>query len=236
MQPLRVQSLKDACITRLEGLILSGEWQIGMRLPSERDLAAQLSISRPVLHDALVDLAAKGLVSIEPRRGVFISDYRVSGSCALLSSLLSYSGGRLDPAFSQSLVDMRLVVETETARLAALNRLDEHLERFEAIYAQESTAPRENGALVDLDFSFHLLVAIASGNLAYPLIINSFKSVYTHLTGLFFHQYVDSAIMNEVFDFHRRLIDAIASRQPEQSATVMKEMLQHGAKYLHQIQ
>ena len=104
---------------------------------------------------------------------------------------------------------MRLVVETETARLAALNHSDEQVERFEAIYAQESTAPRENGALVNLDFSFHLLVAIASGNLAYPLIINSFKSVYTHLTGLFFHQYIETAVMGEVFDYHRRLIDAI---------------------------
>ena len=41
--------------------------------------------------------------------------------------------------------------------------------------------------------------------------------------------------MGEVFAYHRRLIDAITTQQPEQSAAVMKEMLQHGAKYLHQI-
>lgn len=74
MEPIQVQSLKAACVQRLEELILSGEWQIGMRLPSERDLAAHLNISRPVLHETLVDLAAKGLVTIEPRRGVFIND------------------------------------------------------------------------------------------------------------------------------------------------------------------
>lgn len=235
MEPLRVQSLKDACVSRLEGLILSGEWQMGMRLPSERDLAAEMNISRPVLHDALVDLAAKGLVTIEPRRGVFVNDYRISGSCALLSSLLSYSGGQLDPDFTRSLVDMRLLVENETARLAALNRSEEHLEQFEKLYAQEIIAPQENGALIDIDFSMHLLVAIASGNLAYPLIINSFRAVYTHLTGVFFHHYSGTPVLDQVFAYHRRLIDAIAARQAEQSTYIMKELLQHGARNLQQI-
>ena len=76
LDPLRVQSLKEACILRLESMILSGELKIGARLPSERDLAARLEISRPVLHEALVDLALKGLVRIVPRHGVFINDYR----------------------------------------------------------------------------------------------------------------------------------------------------------------
>ena len=101
MEPLHVPSLKEACVQRLEGLILSGEWQMGMRLPSERDLAAEMNISRPVLHEALVDLEAKGLVSIAARRGVFVSDYRTSGSCALLSSLFSYTAAawtRLSPS------------------------------------------------------------------------------------------------------------------------------------------
>ena len=72
IEPLKVQSLKSACISRLEGLILSGELHIGERLPSEREFAARLEVSRPVLHEALVDLGLKGLVQILPRRGVFV--------------------------------------------------------------------------------------------------------------------------------------------------------------------
>jgi len=235
MEPLRVQSLKEACVKRLEELILSGEWQMGMRLPSERDLAAEMSISRPVLHEALVDLAAKGLVSIEARRGVFVSDYRTSGSFALLSSLLSYSGGNLDPAFTQSMLEMRLLVEIETARLAALQRSAEHLARFEQILQFEANVPRENGALTELDFSFHLLTAIASGNLVYPLILNSFKKVYTHLTGRFFQQYGQTAVVDEVFTLHRRLVSAIDARDGPEAAAVMAEMLRHGERFLKQI-
>lgn len=235
MEPIQVLSLKAACIQRLEELILSGQWRIGARLPSERDLAAELNISRPVLHEALVDLAAKGLVSIEPRRGVFINDYRTSGSCALLSSLLAYRGGTLDPAFTQSLIDMRLLVETETAALAARHRTPEHLVSFQQLLEQEAARPAEKAALVELDFSFHLLTAIASANLVYPLIINSFKMVYTHLTGQFFGCYLNTPVVEEVFTLHRRLVDAITRQSAPEAADIMKEMLLHGEQYLKQI-
>jgi GntR family transcriptional repressor for pyruvate dehydrogenase complex len=235
MEPLQVLSLKAACIQRLEGLILSGQWQIGARLPSERDLAADLNISRPVLHESLVDLAAKGLVSIQPRRGVFVNDYRTSGSCALLSSLLAYSGGQLDPAFIQSLMDMRVLVEIETASLAAHNRKDEHLAQFEHILAQESTPQQNDRTLTDLDFSFHLLVAVASGNLVYPLILNSFKNVYTHLTGLFFDRYRHTPVVEDVFSLHRKLVDTIIRQEEARAAAIMREMLRHGEEQLKQI-
>ncbi len=235
MEPLHVPSLKEACILRLEGLILSGEWQIGMRLPSERDLAAAMNISRPVLHEALVDLAAKGLVSIEPRRGVYVSDYRTSGSCALLSSLLSFTGGNLDPAFAQSMLDMRLLVEVETARLAALRRGPDHLAQFERILQDEANVPRDPAALTELDFSFHLLTAIASGNLVYPLILNSFKAVYTALTGRFFRHYGATSVVDEVFALHRRLAGAIAAQDGPAAEDVMTEMLHHGELHLKQI-
>jgi len=235
MEPISVQSLKAACIQRLEELILSGEWQIGMRLPSERDLAAELSISRPVLHEALVDLAVKGLVTIQPRRGVFINDYRTHGSTALLSSLLTFNGGRLDPAFTRSMLEMRLLLETETAGQAALNRTADHLHALTHLLERESQPAPDANALTGLDFDFHLQVAIASGNLVYPLILNSFKIIYTQLTGHFFQHYASSPVVQDVFAYHRRLVNAISAQDAPAARSVMKEMLQHGAEHLLQI-
>ena len=137
LEPLRVNSLKEACVSRLEELILSGELKAGERLPAERDFAAVLGVSRPVLHEALVDLAAKGLVSILPRRGVVVNDFRKSGSAAILSSLLAYSNGTLDPQFIESLLGMRILVETETARLAAQHATPEQIADLHTILQQE---------------------------------------------------------------------------------------------------
>lgn len=233
LEPLHVPSLKDACIAKLEGAILSGEFKIGEKLPSERKLAQSLDISRPVLHQALVDLAAKGLVEIVPRKGVFVNDFRTSGSCALLSTLLAYHEGELDPSFLQSLVDMRLLMETETARLAALNRTETHLQQFKEILAREARADRSDAAaLAELDFSFHQLIALASGNVMYPLIINSFKPVYTNITCKFFVKYRGNGVLDEVLAYHKQLVAAITEGDSEASATIMVRMLRHGAENL----
>ena len=69
IEPITFVSIKDACIDKLEELILSGAFVAGERLPSERDLAAQLRVSRPMLHQAIVALDARGLVQIVPEEG-----------------------------------------------------------------------------------------------------------------------------------------------------------------------
>jgi GntR family transcriptional repressor for pyruvate dehydrogenase complex len=233
VEPLKVQSLKEACINRLEDLILSGEIKIDERLPAERDFARRLGVSRPVLHEALVDLDAKGLVRIVPRRGAFVNDYRRSGSMAILASLLAYHNGDLDPVFTRSLIGMRQLVETETARLAALNRSEDQLAEFRAFLEKERQAAQSDPqALTNHDFSFHLSIAIASGNLVYPLIINSFKGVYTHLTGLFFQQYIGTPVVEEVWHFHSRLVAAFERKQAEAAGRIMGEMLAHGETHL----
>lgn len=233
LQPLDVPTLKEACIRRLEGLILSGALEIGQRLPPERELAATLGVSRPVVHHALVDLQAKGLVNIVPRKGVYVADYHTHGSCALLSSLLSYSEGELAPSLMESMSQMRLLMETETARLAALHRTGEQMAAFETLLAQEGGVDREDvEALVALDFDFHRLVALASGNVMYTLIINSFEPVYKNLTRSFFTRHRGDGVLEVVFDYHERLVAALRDGESETAGTVMEKLLRHGARYL----
>ncbi|MBU1181685.1 MAG: GntR family transcriptional regulator, partial [Proteobacteria bacterium] len=55
LKPVKADSLKDVCVTRFEELIISGKLFPGQKLPSERELAMQLGVSRPVVHEALVD-------------------------------------------------------------------------------------------------------------------------------------------------------------------------------------
>lgn len=231
-QPIQVPSLKAACIQHLEHLILSGQLKIKEKLPPERQLAAQLQVSRPVVHEALVDLAAKGLVSIIPRHGIIVNDFRTTGSCSLLSSLLAYHEGQLDPAFFDSLLDMRQTLESEIARLAALNRSEEDLSQLRTILHQEEKCRRQDlNTLVDLDFNFHLRLALASGNMMYPLILNSFMPIYTNLTSSFFNSAEPQEILT-VHEYHIQLVAAIGQRSPEESLHIMQKMLMHGADVL----
>lgn len=235
LQPLHVPSLKAACVQQLEHLILSGKLKINEKFPPERELAIQLQVSRPVVHEAIVDLAAKGLVTIIPRQGTIVNDYRISGSFAMLSSLLSYHEGNLDPAFFSSLLDMRFVFEGEIARCAALNRTEENVGILQDILMQErNTTIADMQDRVDLDFSFHQQLAIATGNLVYPLILNSFKPVYTNLTAEFYSLAAPETVQ-EVYAFHSQMLNAVRSGNPDLAHTTMQQMLKHGADNLQQI-
>lgn len=230
LTPVKTESLKEACAGRLEELILSGRLPIGRKLPPERGLALQLGVSRPVAHEALVDLAGKGLVTMVPRVGTVINDYRKEGSLALLNSLLKYRQGELAPKLLNGLLDMRMLFETETARLAAIHRTKQNVQAMlKVIEAEKGADPADITRLAELDFDLHHLVAMASGNQTYPLLINSFKPVYTNLAGRF---YADPQVVPTVTSFQRELVDAIDKKDQGQAADAMGRLLFHGEEHL----
>ncbi len=233
LKPLKTESLKEVFITRFEELILTGKISIGQKLPPERELAFQLGVSRPVVHEGLVELAAKGLVTMKPRIGTIVNDYRTQGSLTILNSLINYQSGGLEAELLDSLLQTRILIEIETTRLASINRREEHLDEFRRILSREEDAsPEDIDTITELDFAFHHLIGLASGNLVYPLLINSFRPVYMNFTSLFF---TDPQVIPATLDFHKKLVNAIAKNQEKQSVTIMREILNHGEKHLRTI-
>ena len=228
LTPIRADSLKAVFVTRFEELILSGKLSIGEKLPSERELALQLGVSRPVVHEGLVELASKGLITLKPRVGAVVNDYRRSGSPEILNSLFNYHQGKLDPHILGSILSMRILFEVETARLAAINRTDDHMREFRDLLGRE-TKIRHNDvtSLVEVDFEFHHLVTLATDNQLYPLLMNSMKSIYTNLTRQFF---LDPLVVPRVFKFHREMVDAMAIKDAKAAVRVMRKILKHGEK------
>jgi GntR family transcriptional regulator, transcriptional repressor for pyruvate dehydrogenase complex len=233
LKPVQTKRLKEICAGRLEEWILSGELPVGKKLPPERDLARHLGVSRPVVHEALVEIAAKGLVSLVPRVGSVVNDYRREGSIALLTSLLQYHSGRLAPGLLDGLLSMRILFEVEFAALAALNRTDAQLADLRALVHDEArTDPVDTKRLTTLDFAFHHCVAMATGNPCYPLLLNSFKPLYTNLSGQFFG---DPAVVPEVVRMHAELVDTIARGDENEATAVMWRLLAHGEARLRVI-
>ena len=233
LEPIKTDTLKDVFVIRFEELILSGKVKIGKKLPSERELALQLGVSRPVVHEGLVELASRGLVSLKPRFGAIVNDYRKEGSITLLSSLIQYRKGKLEPELMDSLLQMRVLMEPEFARFAAQNRTEEQVREFYEILKKEESANYKNiQDITDLDFEFHLLIALASGNVVFPLLLNSFRQVYTNLSGQFFK---DSRVISTVHRYHRDMVQALELREEKKAVSIMKTLLNHGEKYLRKM-
>ncbi len=227
------ESLVDVFIDRFERLILSGQIRLGEKLPSERDLSRKMDVSRPVVHEGLLYLSVKGLVTLKPRSGWMVNDYRKHGSLTLLSSLFEYGEGRLDKEVASSMLGMRLLVETETAKLAACNRTDKDLKEIMALINTEEKLSAENREeMVQLDFQYHLSIAAASGNLVYPLLLNSCKAVYTNLTGIFYQK---TDLHKRVVLSHRSLYKAIKAGDSAKAGKIMETMLEEGEKNLRRL-
>jgi GntR family transcriptional regulator, transcriptional repressor for pyruvate dehydrogenase complex len=222
LAPLHSVSLKDVFVERFEQLILSGRLPIGEQLPSERALAQQLNVSRPVVHDGLVDLAARGLVTTQPRVGTVVNDFRQQGSLALLTSLLGHG----DPSLVRGLLDVRMLMESETARLAAIYRSDEDLAALRDVLERErafgALSPEQ---LVAVDFDFHHRVALASGNPVYAMFMKSLQPAHAGLAGRFFVAIGDPA---PIFAGHREVVRAIRKQDPDLARELMQELLDHG--------
>jgi DNA-binding FadR family transcriptional regulator len=73
---------------------------------------------------------------------------------------------------------------------------------------------------------------MASGNVIYPLLINSFKPVYMNFTGIFFSE---PANVLETIRFHGRLVDAISEKNALRAVKIMIETLNHGEMHVRTI-
>ncbi|RJQ70842.1 MAG: FadR family transcriptional regulator [Desulfobacteraceae bacterium] len=229
-QPVPTQSLKDQCAAYIERSILSGELAVGQKLPPPRDLAQQLGIKHRDVQGALVELASKGLLKTVPRVGTLVNDFRKEGSLAVLVALFSYQQGDLAPKLLSDLMAMRTLLEIENARLAALHRGEEDIRGMrDLIKVEEKTDPADIETLTWQNFQFHHLVAIASGNLSYALLLNSCKPVYTNLLSRFFE---DPEVVPTAIGFHRDLADAIRKQNEQLAVAVMRCMLSYGDERL----
>lgn len=84
--------------------ILGGKYKVNDYLPPERNLAETLGFSRPVIHKAIIRLESKGLVSIIPRQGIRVNDYRVAGKLELLEALYEMYMWKIDIEMHRSII------------------------------------------------------------------------------------------------------------------------------------
>ena len=81
IQPIDSRRLYEQVADQIGALIRSGEFRPGQRLPAERDLAKSLSVSRPVVREAMIALEIAGLVEVRTGSGAYVREQR-AGSAA----------------------------------------------------------------------------------------------------------------------------------------------------------
>lgn len=112
----------------LARLIASGALAPGEKLPGETVLARRLGVSRPTVHEALVELRDHGLLEIRPRSGTYVRQPESGEAGHLLEGLL-----RLERRDLWEVLEIRRILEPETAALAARRRTGEDIDDLSEI-------------------------------------------------------------------------------------------------------
>lgn len=177
---LSAPSLKDLFVAELEGKIISGELKVGEKLPSERELADSMQVSRAVVNAGIAEMEQKGFLIIKPRVGTFVEDYRKNGTLEAFVSIMKYNGGSMTRDEVNSILQLRVVLVTLGVELAATQASDEQLTSLLNITNQLSEE-LTNEAVVDLTFKLYHEIAFISGNNLLPLLFVSFKDLVCRL-------------------------------------------------------
>lgn len=219
------QSLKEKFTTLIERQILSGELTIGQQLPPERELAAQTGISRTIVHAGLVELAAKKVLKIAPRKGAFVGDYRKEASLELYNALIRHTGS-MDEDIFRSLVEFRDIIESSNARLAAQNAAEEDLAALRELLQRERACDALDEA-IELDYELHIRIAVSTKNVILPMAIRSTETLYKALVRRFYALLKDR---DEVYALQEKLIGEIERKQPGKASDAMEALLSHGKR------
>lgn len=175
-----VESPVDIIIRQIRNLIISGNLKPGEKLPSERKLSETFGVGRTYVRDAIKKLEFFGILKALPQSGTVVSGSDISVLEGIFSNVI-----KLNKNDFFHLVETRVLLEKESARLAALRRSEKDIEElWKAFYAYEKEIELEHPA-VHQDFHFHLKIAGVSQNPVVKslmlIIIPDILSVYRKL-------------------------------------------------------
>lgn len=175
-QPIEHRSVPEDVFEQIIEGVLSGDLAPGQSLPSERELARVLGVSRPAVREALKRVAAAGLVTIRQGDGTTVRDVRKAGGLDLLPRLLIRQG-ELDVSVARSVIEARAHIGPKVAELAALRANDKQIAavRDTATTLADLTDPIEQ-QVVALDFWDALVDGADS--IAFRLMYNTMRAAY----------------------------------------------------------
>lgn len=213
---------RDSVVNDILNGIRSGELVDNDKLPSERELALRLGVSRVLLRESIVALETLGVVESKERLGIFVKNPDISSIAASLRVMPFWSD-----RFVPQLMEMRLIIDVHACELAALRRTEEQLEQlrhyFKA-FAETSVATVEEAKIsARYEFLIHMLIVEAAHN-------DILARVYEGLMALmeknneYLHENLtrDMNWESRLIEHHSGILKAIEERNAQEAARWMR--------------
>lgn len=205
-------------VKALESEIMDGSLTPGERLPSEEKLCARFDASRTVIREAIQQLRGRGLLRTLKGSGSYIADPSLENLAGAVEtySVLTHSDSYLE------LMDFRILLETECARLAAINAGERIIDMMQRAQDKMENSRGDLKRFGEADIAFHLAIAAGSKHNLFATVLSALEKrsiEYAHLNR------GDSLWYDNVINTHREIFKAICDGNAEGAAIAMKRHL-----------
>jgi DNA-binding FadR family transcriptional regulator len=213
LQAIEPRRLYRQIADQIRKLIDKGAVKPGERLPSERDLARQLSVSRPSLREALIALEVEGLLEVRVGSGIYVAQPRTR---ARGPEIRGASG-------PFEVIRARWLIEGECAALAAKHGTQAQLRAIRKAHAELRKEARRHHNPLGADRAFHVCIAQATGNSALELVV---QTLWDQRVGPLYRalevKLEYPAMAAETLGEHSAVMEAIMARDPAAARAAMR--------------
>lgn len=227
LKPIKPKRISDQVFEQIRELIYKGEFKPGQQILPERELAVSMAVSRTSVRNAINKLVTLGLLEHRQGQGTFVSSPENREGNPLATFM------NTDEATLDDLLEVRMGLECNAARLAALRATETDLKAMEKSLQEmiEDLASTDKiGA--EPDAAFHMAVIFASKN---PVLIHLMRSFYDFLfVGVkknLSNMFMDRSALEDVIVHHRNVIEEIQQRSPDGAFEAMATHIKYVQAY-----
>lgn len=215
---LQPQRLYRQIADLLAGHIQKGDFPPGTYLPSERDLAKQLGVSRSSVREALIALEVTGVVDIRVGNGVYVVDQPKADDA-------TNNAPGVSPF---ELLEARSLFESEVTALAAQEARPEQIALIEDTITAMAASKGNHTDFLEQDHLFHLRIAEATSNqVLIDLVEYLWAERCSPLFCKFEEHYSDLSLKDSTVDDHIAILEAIKVGDSRRARVAMKDHITH---------
>jgi GntR family transcriptional repressor for pyruvate dehydrogenase complex len=220
-KPVKTKKVYEEIVHQIKLSIQEGKLKPGEKMPSERELAEQFNASRASVREALSAMEMMGIISIHPGEGSYV---RHLPSNSMLETLAASVQTESVDIFH--LLEMRKIIESEIAALAALRATAEDIEELRHTLAEMKNEMAAGGPAEGLDAKFHYILVKAARN---PVLLKVAQTISSLLTSNYRSLRLALFLipdMNHIFyESHCGIFQAVTAKNPQAARKMMCDHL-----------
>ncbi|MBS4219571.1 FadR family transcriptional regulator [Bacillus sp. FJAT-49711] len=204
----------------LRQYIIDHQLKTGDKLPSERDLAVMLDVSRVIVREALRALESTGIIVIRHGEGAFVN---TDDTSVILNHLLFF--WRMNNERIEELFELRQLLEKTAIEQIIANSDTVHLAELEKIIFEMSQTTNSD-AFKELDIEFHKELIKATNNELFTQLTDVIVQYFSGVSRM-----MDEKNRNKTISEHQLIIDAIKDKNKKLAIQLLTDHLQYSINH-----